>query len=107
MELQNFRRYEGNLKVDLTGKNRKPSAFTLIYAKNGYGKTSLFDGLKYVLKGEVDRIVDLLKNNNKGQLLKGAIYHNKKYAEKVAYSQIELDSGKIIKRNVASVKRGK
>lgn len=107
MELQNFRRYEGNLKVDLTGKNRKPSAFTLIYAKNGYGKTSLFDGLEYVLKGEVDRIVDLLKNNNKGQLLKGAIYHNKKYAEKVAYSQIELDSGKIIKRNVASVQEGK
>lgn len=73
IELQNFRRYEGNLKVDLTGKNEKASAFTLIYAKNGYGKTSIFDGLEYVFKGEVDRIVELL-NNNKNQPLKGGDY---------------------------------
>lgn len=89
IELQNFRKYEGNLKVDLTGKNEKASAFTLIYAKNGYGKTSIFDGLEYVFKGEVDRIVDLL-NNNKNQPLKGAIYHNKNCAHRAAYSQIEL-----------------
>lgn len=50
IELQNFRRYEGNLKIDLTGKNKKPSAFTLIYAPNGYGKTSLFDGLEYTIR---------------------------------------------------------
>lgn len=106
IELQNFRRYEGKLKVDLTGKNEKPSAFTLIYAKNGYGKTSIFDGLEYVFKGEVDRIVDLIKSN-KDQPLKGAIYHNKNCADKLAYSQIKLEDGRIIKRNVASVKDGK
>lgn len=106
IELQNFRRYEGKLKVDLTGKNKKPSAFTLIYAKNGYGKTSLFDGLEYVFKGEVDRIVELIKSN-KDQPLKGAIYHNKNCVDKPAYSQIKLEDGRIIKRNVASVKAGK
>ena len=106
IELQNFRKYEGNLKVDLTGKNEKASAFTLIYAKNGYGKTSIFDGLEYVFKGEVDRIVDLL-NNNKNQPLKGAIYHNKNCAHRAAYSQIELENGKIIKRNVAAIQDGK
>ncbi|MGN9222523.1 AAA family ATPase [Coprococcus comes] len=106
IELQNFRRYEGNLKVDLTGKNEKASAFTLIYAKNGYGKTSIFDGLEYVFKGEVDRIVELL-NNNKNQPLKGAIYHNKNCAHRAAYSQIELENGKIIKRNVAAIQDGK
>ena len=90
IELQNFRRYEGNLKIDLTGKNKKPSAFTLIYAPNGYGKTSLFDGLEYAFKGEVERIVDLIKSN-KDQPLKGAIYHNKNCADKPAYSQIELE----------------
>ena len=106
IELQNFRRYEGKLKVDLTGKNKKTSAFTLIYAPNGYGKTSLFDGLEYVFKGEVERIVDLIRSN-KDQPLKGAIYHNKNCADKLAYSQIELEDGRIIKRNVASVKDGK
>ena len=106
IELQNFRRYEGNLKIDLTGKNKKPSAFTLIYAPNGYGKTSLFDGLEYAFKGEVERIVDLIKSN-KDQPLKGAIYHNKNCADKPAYSQIELEDGRIIKRNVASIKDGK
>lgn len=106
IELQNFRRYEGNLKIDLTGKNKKPSAFTLIYAQNGYGKTSLFDGLEYAFKGEVERIVDLIKSN-KDQPLKGAIYHNKNCADKPAYSQIELEDGRIIKRNVASIKDGK
>ena len=106
IELQNFRRYEGNLKVDLTGKNKKAASFTLLYAKNGYGKTSLFDGLEYVLKGEVDRIVALLKNN-KDQPLKGAIYHNKNCADKQAYSQIELEDGEIIRRNVATVQNGK
>ena len=106
IELQNFRRYEGNLKVDLTGKNKKASAFTLIYAKNGYGKTSLFDGLEYVFKGEVDRIADLIKSN-KDLPLKGAIYHNKNCADRPAYSQIELEDGNIIKRNVSAIQDGK
>ena len=88
IELQNFRRYEGNLKIDLTGKNKKPSAFTLIYAPNGYGKTSLFDGLEYAFKGEVERIVDLIKSN-KDQPLKGAIYHNKNCADK---AHVEIKS---------------
>lgn len=74
--------------------------------RNGYGKTSLFDGLEYAFKGEVERIVDLIKSN-KDQPLKGAIYHNKNCADKPAYSQIELEDGRIIKRNVASIKDGK
>lgn len=106
IELQNFRRYEGNLQIDLTGKNKKPAAFTLIYAKNGYGKTSIFDGIEYVFKGEVERIVDLTENN-RDLPLKGAIYHNKNCADKLAYSQIELEGGKIIKRNVSKVQEGK
>lgn len=106
IELQNFRRYEGNLKVDLVGKNGKSAAFILIYAKNGYGKTSLFDGLEYVFKGEVDRIAGLLKSN-KDQPLKGAIYHNKNCADRLAYSQIELENGEIIKRNVPAIQNGK
>lgn len=57
-------------------------------------------------KREVDRIVELL-NNNKNQPLKGAIYHNKNCAHRAAYSQIELENGKIIKRNVAAIQDGK
>ena len=50
--------------------------------------------------------MDLIKSN-KDQPLKGAIYHNKNCADKPAYSQIELEDGRIIKRNVASIKDGK
>ncbi len=36
----------------------------MIYAKNGVGKTSLFDGVEFALKGEVGRIVELGKKIN-------------------------------------------
>lgn len=66
----------------------------------------MFDGLEYVFKGEVDRIADLIKSN-KDLPLKGAIYHNKNCADRPAYSQIELEDGNIIKRNVSAIQDGK
>lgn len=59
-----------------------------------------------MFKGEVDRIAGLLKSN-KDQPLKGAIYHNKNCADRLAYSQIELENGEIIKRNVPAIQNGK
>lgn len=106
IELQNFRGYEGNLKIDLTSKYRKAAAFTLLYAKNGYGKTSLFDGLEYVFKGEVNRIVELEMVNRK-EPLKGPVYHNKNRADKKAYTRIQLDNGKEIYRKVTDVEKDK
>ena len=106
IELQNFRGYEGRFKVNLTGKNLKPAAFTLIYAKNGYGKTSLFDGIEYVLKGEVSRIADL-EEVNKKEPMKGPVYHNKNRSDKNAYVSIMLDNGKELRRNVPIIQCGK
>lgn len=106
IELQNFRGYEGNFKIDLTGKNEKSAAFTLIYAKNGYGKTSLFDGIEYALKGEVSRIVDLEEVNKKNPM-KGAVYHNKNRGNERAYVALKLEKGKEVLRNVSSIQNGK
>ena len=106
IELVNFRRYEGTFKIDLLGKLNKPAAFILIYAKNGYGKTSIFDGLEYLLKGEVHRIINLI-NNSKQQPLTGAIYHNKNKADKTAYAKVVLEDNEVLQRNVVTLKEGK
>lgn len=106
IELVNFRRYEGTFKIDLLGKLNKPAAFILIYAKNGYGKTSIFDGLEYLLKGEVHRIINLI-NNSKQQPLTGAIYHNKNRADKTAYAKVVLEDNEVLQRNVVTLKEGK
>lgn len=59
LTLKNFRKYEGEKVIGFKDRNGRPASFVLIYAKNGMGKTSIFDGIEYALKGEVGRIVDL------------------------------------------------
>jgi len=97
IELQNFRVYEDNFKVNFQDKNKLPASLVAIYAKNGVGKTSLFDGVEYALKGEIGRLEDL---KEKG---KGAIFHNRNHASEDAYVKLKLDNGKDIQRNISKV----
>lgn len=64
IKLKNFRGYEGNIEIDLSDKNNTPASFTVVYAPNGVGKTSLFDGVEYALKGEVTYLKDIQKFQN-------------------------------------------
>ena len=52
--LQNFRGFKGKAELDLQDSMGNAASFVLIYAPNGCGKTSIFDGIEYALKGKVD-----------------------------------------------------
>ena len=52
LELQNFRGYAGNVTIDFRDCRSKAASFAVIYAKNGVGKTSLFDGVEFALKAK-------------------------------------------------------
>ena len=100
IKLKNFRGYEGNIEIDLSDKNNTPASFTVVYAPNGVGKTSLFDGVEYALKGEVTYLKDIQKISK----FKGPVYHNKKYFKEEAYTGLILSDGSEICRKVSSVK---
>lgn len=101
LTLKNFRKYEGEKVIDFKDRNRRPASFVLIYAKNGMGKTSIFDGIEYALKGEVGRIV-ALEAKERGKR-KGPIYHHRDHSHEEAYVVINLDNGLVIKRKVANL----
>ena len=71
IELENFRGYAGNIKISLCEKSSHAS-FTLIYGRNGSGKTTIFDGLEYFFTGKVDRIEDASENGS----ITGPVYHH-------------------------------
>lgn len=100
IQLKNFRGYKGCIEFSLLDRNNSPAMFTLVYAPNGVGKTSLFDGVEYALKG----VVSYLKEIEKTSKFKGPIYHNKDRFDQIAYSRILLDDDTEILRSVGSVK---
>ena len=105
MELQNFRGYAGKFSIDFRDSREKPASVVVIYAKNGVGKTSLFDGVEYALKGEVGRIVSLMAKD-KYNKQKGAVYHNRDNADQVASVSMMLEGNIQILRKVAKVAEG-
>lgn len=105
MQMQNFRAYSGNVTIDLCDSRKKAASFVVVYAKNGVGKTSLFDGVEYALKGEVERIISLIEKDKYNRHT-GPIYHNRDHAEDDAFVSMELENGKIIKRKVGKIPEG-
>ena len=97
LQMHNFRAYEGDMTMGLQDKNGKPASFVAIYAKNGVGKTSLFDGIEYVLKGEVSRL-DALSDKEEGP-----IYHNRKKEQERAFASLTLENNIVMQRNVANI----
>lgn len=100
--LQNFRGYGGRCEISFKDFNGKSASFIAIYAKNGVGKTSLFDGVEFALKGEIGRIIQLTSKDRKNKL-QGPVYHNRNKADQDAFVLLVLDNGKIILRNVANM----
>lgn len=99
--LQNFRAFENKNVVEFLDKNNQAASFVAIYAPNGVGKTSLFDGVEFALKGSVNRLAEL----NKGKEVEsGAIYHNRKNKSEDASVTITLDSDKKVIRKISKVK---
>lgn len=103
LTLKNFRKYEGKKVIGFNDRNGQPASFVLIYAKNGMGKTSIFDGIEYALKGEVERIRKL--NAKEKEKMRGPIYHHRDHSGEEAYVVINLNNGKLIRRKVANVSK--
>lgn len=71
--LENFRGYLGIKEIDFNNSNNEPADFVCIYGKNGFGKTSLFDGFEWFFTGEIYLLAEELKDNvsrYKGNILK-------------------------------------
>lgn len=105
IELENFRRYSGKKEFSFISdkRSKKAASLVVIYAKNGDGKTSIFDAVEFALKGEVDRIKELIKRDKIDNEWKGAIYHNREHAKEEASVCIYLSNGRKIIRQVRSV----
>lgn len=100
IQLQNFRAYKNRNQIMLCNTDGKPASFVAIYAKNGVGKTSIFDGVEFALTGEVGRFKEIKDKE------KGAIYRNRENFNKRAYVDLILENDKNIIRNVANVRSG-
>lgn len=100
IQLQNFRAYKSRNQIMLCDTDSKPASFVAIYAKNGVGKTSIFDGVEFALKGEVSRFKEIKDKEE------GAIYRNRENSNKRSYVDLILENNRNIIRNVASVRDG-
>ena len=101
LTLKNFRKYEGEKVIKFNDRNGRSASFVLIYAKNGMGKTSIFDGIEFALKGEVERISKL--NDKEKEKMRGPIYHHRDHSNEEAYVVINLNNGELIRRKVANL----
>ena len=109
LTLKNFRVYKKEFSIDFRNsvsdlnENEETASFVMIYAKNGVGKTSIFDGIEYLLKGEVERIITL-QEMNKYSSSPNTTYHNLKdpYGESVVSAV--LSNGETIERAVGRTK---
>lgn len=103
ISLENFRYYAGKKELSFLTSGNRTAVLVVIYAKNGMGKTSIFDGVEFALKGQVDRIKEMVKRDIKDNKWKGAIYHNREHAKENSSVCIKLDNGTEVVRNVVSV----
>lgn len=83
--LENFRVFSGKNEIDFNNSDKKPADFVCIYGKNGFGKTSLFDGFEWFFTGEIHLLAKDLKymvNNSSSR---------KRYASPKAGTELYLD----------------
>lgn len=95
--LSNFRAYENTRDLDFR-IGGKEASLVLIYAKNGVGKTSIFDGLEFLFKGEVDRISKLEKTNKKSQSPSATLHNLRHKSEEAFVSATLSDNQKLVRR---------
>lgn len=75
LEIESFRAYRERQTFDFTCRSGDPAQLVVIYAPNGFGKTSFFDAIEWGLTGKISRIENntIIKNTAKferGHILK-------------------------------------
>lgn len=97
--IRNFRSYQGE-KVFNFAKGNDPARLVVLFAPNGMGKTSFFDGIEWTFTASVDRFKKL-----GNQSVDGAILRNTEAdAGKEASVTIYLENGEWVKREVSQIK---
>lgn len=98
VEFSNFRVYKGERIFDFY-KNGIPARLIVLFAPNGMGKTSFFDGIEWGLSGSVSRFLNIAdKNISKIPVLKHTEAQNE-----TAYVKIYIQGGHWIKRKVSNL----
>ncbi len=66
VEFQNFRVYKGKKIFDFV-RGGEPARLVVLFAPNGMGKTSFFDGIEWGLSGSVGRFAQIADKNTDGR----------------------------------------
>ena len=99
ISIDGFRAYEHKQIFDFTN-NEQTANLVLIYAPNGFGKTSFFDAVEWSFTGKIERLKNHVKNNPKAKNL----LLNKNNTHGFATIDINFDSNKLLKRQTSSVR---
>lgn len=97
--LENFRAFSGKKEISFNNSNNRPADFVCIYGKNGFGKTSLFDGFEWFFTGEIHLLEKELQSNvsrYSGNVLKNRYVSNSESAG----INVEFSDGKQGRRTV-------
>ncbi|HAF30876.1 MAG TPA: hypothetical protein DCG75_17700 [Bacteroidales bacterium] len=82
IELEAFRGYRDKVTFDFTLPGNKIADIVAIYAPNGFGKTSFFDGIEWNTKGSIERFEENTKIRSSAEEFGGAILKNRESALK-------------------------
>lgn len=77
IELEAFRGYKNKVTFDFTLQGNKTADLIAIYAPNGFGKTSFFDGVEWNTKGRIERFDENSKIKNAAKDFGGSILKNR------------------------------
>lgn len=77
IELEAFRGYKDKVIFDFTLPGEKIADIIAIYAPNGFGKTSFFDGVEWNTKASIERFEENTKIRNAAKEFGGSILKNR------------------------------
>lgn len=98
--LNNFRIYRGERCFDFVQGN-VPARLVVLFAPNGMGKTSFFDGIEWTLTATVDRFKKLGNQSIDGTVLKNTEAGKEEKASVTVY----MENGNWVRREVSSINK--
>lgn len=87
--IQGFRGYDSKQVFDLTTAAGQPASLIVLYAPNGFGKTSFFDAVEWALTGKIKRFADNAVIKKSAERQRGRILHN--YDNDQASGSVEIE----------------
>ncbi|MED5121612.1 AAA family ATPase [Priestia megaterium] len=103
IELEAFRIYQEKQFFNFLTKSGKIANLVVIYAPNGYGKTSFIEGVEWALTGKINRISknSILKNTAENE--KGIILKNRKSNKEYGTVKLIAENGGFLEKNTKIV----